>query len=277
MKPMLAVNAPSLDKIVFPVLASPKLDGVRCLVIDGKPTTRNGKPISNDFIRGTLSDLSIYNWLDGELVTLDKDDKIKGFNECSGDIRRSSGSPKFEFLVFDSINPTVIGRTFQERLDFVKGQIGFSGYAKLIPHIVCNTIAELEEFEQYCVEHGYEGVMIRQPHGPYKHGRSTAKEQYLLKVKRFDDHEMEVTGYEPLVRKDGSVDHTRAGKLIGYTSKFGEVKVGSGFTDEQRRHIVSHKHTWVGESVTFKYQPSGMAEDGKPRFPVFKGIRQEGT
>jgi len=148
-------------------------------------------------------------------------------------------------------------------------------FVRVVPHVLCTTVAEVEEFEEYCVSEGYEGIMLRRTDGPYKYGRSTAKEQFLLKVKRFEDDEGEVWDYEPLVLKDGTVDNYRAGALVVNHRSFGTIKLGTGFTDAQRRHIVSHRHLWVGQQVTFKYQPSGMNEHGKPRFPVFKGIRHE--
>ena len=41
---------------------------------------------------------------------------------------------------------------------------------------------------------GFEGLMVRSIHGPYKHGRSTANEGYLFKFKRFRDGETTVWG-----------------------------------------------------------------------------------
>src|SRR5437899_138139 len=43
---------------------------------------------------------------------------------------------------------------------------------------------------------GFEGVMLRKPDGPYKFGRSTVREGYLMKVKRFTQEEAVVVGYE---------------------------------------------------------------------------------
>ena len=46
------------------------------------------------------------------------------------------------------------------------------------------------------LDDGYEGLMLRAPDGPYKFGRSTVKENTLLKVKNFLDDEAEVIGFK---------------------------------------------------------------------------------
>ena len=50
-KPMLASKCENPHLLPFPVLATPKLDGIRCLKIGGKALTRSFKPISNRFAR----------------------------------------------------------------------------------------------------------------------------------------------------------------------------------------------------------------------------------
>ena len=49
--------------------------------------------------------------------------------------------------------------------------------------------AQLAAYEEKCLAEGYEGVMIRTPDSPYKCGRSTEREGWLLKIKRFEDDE----------------------------------------------------------------------------------------
>jgi len=64
---------------------------------------------------------------------------------------------------------------------------GILGMVRVKPIGVYN-IKDLEEFkacEEKFLKEGYEGIMARSPHAPYKVGRSTLKEQGLLKIKRF--------------------------------------------------------------------------------------------
>lgn len=65
-KPTLAVNA-DFTKIQYPVYASPKLDGIRCSIVDGKALSRTLKQIPNKHIFNQLSTTDL-NGLDGELI-----------------------------------------------------------------------------------------------------------------------------------------------------------------------------------------------------------------
>jgi len=283
-KPLLAVNA-VLEKVKYPVLASPKLDGIRCVTYKGVALSRNLKPIANDFIRNTLQ--SMYNAanLDGELVTLNEDGQVNPFNVCSGDVMRRTGTPHFEFLVFDHIGDGVIDAEFTTRIDAAKNQVEGNEFVKVIPQVWCSNPDELAEFEEYCVQHGYEGVMIRDPGGRYKAGRSTMNEGILLKVKRFEDAEGKIVGYveqmentnppDPVtgkrgMSKEGLVPKDTLGALV-LDTQWGQLEVGSGFDEATRTMIWYNRPQLRGKLVKFKYQPSGMKD--KPRFPVFIGFR----
>jgi DNA ligase-1 len=68
---------------------------------------------------------------------------------------------------------------------------------KLLPQVI-NSTEELDAFEADCLRDGFEGVMLRSPSGRYKFGRSTLKENLLLKLKRFEDAEAQIIGFEGL-------------------------------------------------------------------------------
>ena len=48
MKPMLSHTITDTSDVKYPVLVSQKLDGIRCLIIDGVAVSRNLKPIRNN-------------------------------------------------------------------------------------------------------------------------------------------------------------------------------------------------------------------------------------
>ena len=97
-KPMLADKCERLHALSFPLLATPKLDGIRCLKINGRALTRSFKPVSNRFIREWI-ETNLPDGLDGELI-------VKGttFNETAGHVGRESGEPDFTFAVFDYVS-----------------------------------------------------------------------------------------------------------------------------------------------------------------------------
>ena len=90
-KPMLAGKCEQPEALNFPVLATPKLDGIRCLKIGGRALTRSFKPISNTFAREWI-EANLPDGVDGELM-------LRGgtFNATTSAIGRESGEPDFVF------------------------------------------------------------------------------------------------------------------------------------------------------------------------------------
>jgi len=268
-KPMLAVNCKELSKIEYPCLLSPKLDGIRCLKREGQIVSRTFKPIPNKFINTSLRAMADEGF-DGELVTTDDDGNVEEFNTIQGNVMRIEGRPNFQLLVFDNF---MSQGGFRQRYEELVNHVAFQRYPvqiRLVPHVVCNSLEQLEDFEEHCVAAGYEGIMIRHQHGQYKQGRSTEKQQWLLKVKRFEDIEGFVTSITEELDADGRAKGS-LGAIKVATREFGGFSVGSGFSAMQRRDYFDNPDLIVGKVVTIKYQPSGMKD--KPRFPTFKGIR----
>lgn len=53
-KPLLAYTVKDADKLDYPQMASPKLDGIRCVMQDDMPVSRTLKPIPNHYIQDEL-------------------------------------------------------------------------------------------------------------------------------------------------------------------------------------------------------------------------------
>lgn len=287
-KPMLAGKA-DLDNIRFPVVASPKLDGVRVIVCDGVVYSRNFKRIPNDWCQ-TLFGRKECEGFDGELIVGDvTSDTV--FQATTSGVMTGAGKPDVVFHVFDD---TSVDDSFENRYHQLDERIkkkcrGIK--VALVPHRLINNIKALMDFEEKCVAQGYEGIMIRDPQGKYKHGRSTTKEGGLLKIKRFEDDEAVVIGVEELMtnnneqeldnlghkvrssKKEGMVPAGKLGALIVKHKTFGEFKIGSGFTEETRIKLWHERDELKGRLAKFKYQPSGVKD--KPRFPVFLGFRNK--
>jgi DNA ligase-1 len=290
-KPMLAGKCSDTSKLAYPVLCTPKLDGVRALIVDGL-VSRNWKPIPNTYTRNLFSDLP--KGCDGELIGFkDGCEAGKGFNETQGDVMRESGEPDVRYYIFDYCT-TDLTKPYKDRMVSLKDdlKIGKHKNVILVLPVLIKTEEELLKYEQECLAKGYEGVMIRSPYGPYKEGRSTEREGYLLKLKRFEDSEAKVIGFEERMHnaneakkdafgrterssaKAGLVPDGTLGKLFVRDVKTSvEFEIGTGFDDAQRAEIWKNKKTWLGKIVKYKYQACGMKD--KPRFPVYIGIRDE--
>jgi DNA ligase-1 len=282
-KPMLAVNS-DLDKIKYPVLATEKLDGIRALVINGKAVSRNFKPIPNHYIRGLLEQYfeEVGGAVDGELL-------VKGnFNEVSSAIMSRDGRPDFTYCVFDYVKEDV-KTPYWKRVEDMNLLPKYPHIKLLIPTMI-ESADHLLVYEEQCLGQGYEGVMIRSQHSPYKEGRSSVKEGYLLKIKRFSDAEAEVIGFEELLHnnnelkqdvfghadrtshKDNMIPGNTLGALKVRDIVSGvEFSVGTGLDQITRKAIWDNQHEYLNKIISYKHQAAGQKD--LPRFPVFRGFR----
>ena len=279
-KPMLAGTLHDISKLEYPVLCTPKLDGIRALVVNGKLVTRMFKPFPNNFIRAEGSKLP--EGFDGEIIMEGKE-----FSAITHDVMREDGEPDFVYAVFDIYS----NDTYEDRM----AKLAHFGKLPHVKYILPTEIGcekDLLKFEKKCLEEGFEGVMIRSPDGPYKFGRSTENEGYLLKLKRFADSEAEILEVvekmtnDNVAEKDAFGRTKRSSAMDGLTPagtmgalKVKDVKtgiefsIGSGFNDEFRAEVWANKNKFVGKLVKYKSQEIG-AKDA-PRFPVFLGMRDK--
>jgi DNA ligase-1 len=203
-----------------------------------------------------------------------------------------TGEPDVDFYGFDCVDAPQSG--FQMRLTDVF--LRAKGQERVVPvaHESISTVEALNVYEARAVSQGWEGIMLRDPHGLYKHGRSTAKEGGLLKVKRFADAEAEIVGFEERMHNDNPAKFDALGHVERSTAKAGKVPagdlgallvqsaqfpkpfaIGAGFTAEQRADFWTARSVLIGQQVKFKFQPVGTVD--APRFPVFLGFRPEGA
>lgn len=286
-RPLLAAKA-DLEKLEYPVLATPKLDGVRALMIDGNLVSRSFKAIPNEHTRRLLETI-LPNGIDGELMLRHCQD----FNEVQSAVMSRDGNPDVIFAAFDyvkeGLNTPYLRRmdhlhSFRKRLTKEQRRIVKGVYPTHIPHSQM-----LHDFEEAMLAAGHEGIMLRRPDGPYKCGRSTTKQAILLKLKRFQDAEGKIIGFEERMHNDNELQRDEfglakrshkkknlqgtgtLGALIVLTDHGVKFGLGTGFDEEQRKQIWKAQKTTLGRFVKFKYQE--LSKDGVPRFPVFLGFR----
>lgn len=284
-KPMLAVNA-NLDNLTFPLLASAKLDGIRAIVRNGVVMSRTLKPIPNKYVQARFCHLEHF---DGELIVGEPTDAEVYRNTVSHVMAHDKTDFPVSFIVFDHIEQP--GEPYAARLrnlpSVVETGKPYAG-VNALQQFPINNLEQLFELETSMLRLGYEGLILRNATAPYKYGRSTAKEGYLLKLKRFTDAEATVTGFEERMRNDNvatidelghtkrsshqanKVGHGDLGALV-CDFKGEEVKVGTGFSAEERKDIWSRQQSVLGKLVKFKYFDYGVKD--APRHPVFLGWR----
>lgn len=285
-KPMLAATDTGDFAPRFPVLASPKLDGIRCLGMDGAALSRTLKPIPNGYVQDMFA---LRPWLqgkDGELGVGPITSPNLMQATTSGVMSRD-GVPDVKFYVFDRWDQPS-GMDFHARYNSLSMPEGDT-FAEIVPHVTIYDAESLAKFEAYCVKKGFEGVMYRSFDGRYKHGRSTLREGWLVKLKRFMDDEAVVIGYEELqhnqntqttdnlghakrsTHQAGKVGGGVLGALVCRTADGIEFNIGGGFTAADREMLWAVRDSLIGKLVVYKFFPHGVKE--APRHPVFKAFR----
>lgn len=288
-RPMLAATVAEVGALRLPLLASPKLDGIRAIVLGGVVVSRNLKPIPNRHVQA-LFGRPEYEGLDGELLVGDPTDP-RAFLGTTSAVMSRDGEPDVYLHAFDDV--TDPARPFLDRYSSVKRRAG--GRVVLVEQAFVHSADHVDAYERQALDRGFEGVMLRDANAPYKQGRGTLSRQDLLKLKRFEDAEARVEGFEELLHnsneattsllglterghsKDGMVgmDTLGALRVVGVGGRWDGVRfnIGSGFDAATRAAIWADRAGWDGRLVKFKFFPLGSKE--APRFPIFLGERHQ--
>lgn len=289
---MLASNAGELR---FPYLASPKMDGIRAYVRNGVVYSRRDIALPNTMVQQMFGDKKLDD-CDGELIVGDPvAPDVFQVTQSFVMSKSSKIALPLRFFVFDKIPTMGIDglRPFRERL--IKADMACRAWgggkmlaARIVRHVYVRNAGQLQTYENAMIAHGYEGVMLRDPDGFYKQGRSTAREHGLLKLKRVADAEAVVLGVIELQHnlnekdsrgrrtshKDGKIAGGKLGALRVRDKKNGaEFEIGTGFTEQERQDLWKNRTKLPGKLVRYRYQEVGTVD--KPRFPRFAGFRDK--
>lgn len=268
-------------KVKFPILAQPKIDGIRMIsgIINNSLQTSSRK--SNEFhhmkeLKEEVFDLLSIDFegriFDGELYSY-----TLSFDELSGVVRsKNTRNPKEEeiiYLVFDIID---LGLSCQERMEVFTGetwstsgelQIWDPSKKKFISKITDKVSyvrtwwiedeETLFEFEDAVLKKGFEGVMVRLPNSNYVPRRSNN----LLKLKKNLDEEGEIVGFT-----DGMGDET--GKVIWKVKdpRGNIVPMRPRGNFAEREEYFENGEDYIGKIVTYKCFEINK-KSGIPRFP----------
>jgi len=286
-KPMLASPIVDTSKLKFPVLASIKLDGIRATVQGGKLISRSLKLIPNIHIQKKFGSV-LPEGFDGELIYGDPSHP-DCFRTTTSIVMSEDKDPAgIKFHAFDINN----NLPFREREQQVYETV-FHIDRDDIEQVLQKEIQDEETllaYEADALACGHEGIMVRSMDGPYKEGRSTPKEGYLLKLKRFLDSEAEILEVleqmhnaneaktnelgrtERSSAKDGMVPAGVMGKFaVRDLTTNVEFEVGTGPNADERKQFWKDRSKLVGKIIKYKYFPTGSKD--KPRFPVYLGFR----
>lgn len=262
-KPMLAHKyEDKRPKMSFPVYSQAKLDGGRCNVYwcpvaeDVVIRTRSTKDYySCPHILEELRDFCIENKelvIDGELYNHDlKHD----FEKVMSLIRQSkptdtdldNSASMVEFHVYDYFNRINRDMPFVDRLagleDFWEKDWKM---IKSVPTVIIENQDELDEMQNWYLEHGYEGQMVREAGSVYKvDGRSDG----LLKRKEFSDEEFEIVDII-----EGTGNWAGAAKKVEIRLPDGRTQ-GAGLDGSYERNadVLANKEEYIGGQATTRF------------------------
>lgn len=288
----------------YPLLGGIKYDGVRCTVQNGVLYQRSLKPVLNRQMQDMWG-FKAFNGLDAEIIVGDPV-APDCFHRSSGVVRKADKSAIGAILmVFDKYGKG----PYNERLADAKEVVlraAMGARMIWVDHPMLKTAKALATFERNATDHKHEGVILRDPLGLYKEGRSTLKEGGLIALKRTVDaeavilstYEQEENTNEQVLNELGRLKRSshKAGKvgkgtLGGFTvclatsarSSFSlntvpkdkqfNIGTGVGLTVEVREFLWRQRSALVGKTIKLRYQPVGTME--KPRQPIFLGFRDK--
>lgn len=261
-----------------------KLNGVRATFYNGQLVARSGVPYKGlDHIIKEISWVQNAGFvLDGELTLKNKGSLSdnEAFRMATG-ILNSDDAHKTGicFTIFDAISirdfespkPEVQYANRRIVLNELADSLVDAEYASVLPVLYSGTDqSKIDEYLEQMVREDKEGLMANLD-VPYKRTRHKG----ILKIKRFYTMDL------PIIRCEegtGRLEGTLGAFVLEY--KGNEVKVGSGFTDEQREAYWQQRDSIAGTLCEVKYKEVSYDKNTgfeSLQFPVFVQLRTDKT
>ena len=266
--------------------ASRKLDGVRCLARvdeEGKCTlfSRTGKEFTTlNKVKESIEATGIINvTFDGEICLIDENGN-EDFQGVMKQLRRKDHQiDNPAYMIFDMLTNYEFDNTkgievLEDRLhtlrSWMEGRNLNGNILRYTEQFVITDDQHLETWVQMSADKNWEGVMLRKNVG-YE-GKRTKN---LVKVKKFHDAEYTVLDFDiddHEVVRDGKSVTLQLLAQVYIEHKGHRVKVGSGFTQEQRLQYMDG--SIVGKLITVQYFEETHNDKGgiSLRFPTVKHI-----
>jgi DNA ligase-1 len=266
---------------------SRKLDGVRCIAIlkangDVNFYSRAGNEFETlGMIAAELKRIPQDIILDGEICMMDANGN-EDFQGIIKEIKRKNHTirrPKF--MVFDMLTHDEFGsqtstRNFKQRQEemnaWFDNYAGELDFITPLEQILIQSEQQLQDYMELAAKNKWEGLMIRKD-APYQGKRSDD----ILKIKKMHDAEYVVTDIEVGLHRvivEGKEIEEEMLKNVYIIHKGSKVQVGSGFSQEQRRHYYKYPEQIVGKTICVQYFEETQNQHGEQslRFPVIKAV-----
>ena len=261
-----------------------KLNGVRATFYNGQLVARSGVPFNGlDHIIKEIAWVQSAGFvLDGELTLKDKGSLSdnEAFRMATGilnsdDVNKTS----ICFTIFDAISvrdfesaePKVQYANRRIVLNELADSFGDAEYVSVLPVLYSGTDqSKIDGYLEQMVREDKEGLMANLD-VPYRRTRHKG----VLKIKRFYTMDLPILRCE---EGTGRLEGTLGAFVLEY--KGNEVKVGSGFTDEQRATYWQQRDSIAGTLCEVKYKEISSDKNTgleSLQFPVFVQLRTDKT
>jgi len=276
-------------KINGKFIVTTKLDGLRATAFKENGTVkiyaRSGiqllglVEIEQALMMNDFPDNRVY---DGELLNVNVDNLPSKdlFRATQSNIRKDGEKTGVEFHVYDTL-PIEEFRDGVSKDNALSRKLAIESYIlkyranKTTEHDVIVKVpilyigkdkGKVQELLQQAILHKQEGVMINVADSPYECKRTSN----LLKAKEFNTVDLIICGFE---EGQGKNEGTLGAIIVDY--KGYSLKVGSGFTDSERKVIWENREKFLLKIAEIQYFEESSNEKGELslRFPVFVQIR----
>jgi DNA ligase-1 len=171
-----------------------------------------------------------------------------------------------QYWVYDAV---VDKATFEQRkgvLELVEQKALWhnTGNILVVGTYEVETGEQMQEVFTVFLNAGFEGAMLRNKNGLYKHGRSYD----LQKVKVFQDAEFEVVAVE-----EGRGKMAGLAMFVCKTDEGQTFRVKMKGTLESLRSYYENPQPWIGKMLTVQFQK--WSAEGLPIFPVALRFRED--
>lgn len=259
------------------IIGSTKANGVRVWVntYGEKPEyiSRNGKPYLNFHVLNkdclTIAkrlqvayDLPTMPTLDGEVIVLGED-----FQDQMTQVRRIKDvdPSKFRFVLFDCPDLPLSQAERSNTLDNLLEELGDNHEISKTTFVEEVMFDDFEDFHTWfltvVVDRNLEGLVLKKADAPYEFSRSP----YWCKVKDWFSADVRVIGAE---EGCGKFEGKLGALIVDF--KGVQVRVGTGFSDEQREN---YSRNGIPEVVEIEYKT--ITKDGSLQHPSFVKERED--
>lgn len=276
------------EKLVYPLLGSPKLDGIRGTNgPDGVMMSRKWLPIPSQQCQDVFSHIP---WTDGELIEGDPTDPAV-YNRTQSFVMSANKLGNMSYHVFDYADPSMHDDFYEKRLNKLEEVIKGDDRFTLVEQTLLETYNDVIEFENERLEDGYEGIMLRTPWGRYKNGRATINEGIIYKLKRFVDAEGVIVGFverqtntneklrdeQGYAKRSSSIAGKQAAGTLGKFKVSFEgniINVAPGlFSHAELQEIWDNQEKYLNQLLKFRYFAHGIKD--QPRHARAIGFRSK--